>query len=324
MAILMQNPQDQPGQRPDSQRRWFSWRASDDDASERTLVPASALKRPLSRTLYWLVFALLLIATLTTLGPLYWMVSGALKSSVEIFQTPPTFWPQHPQWSNYINAWTFLNFPLYFWNTLALAAGAVVLQIVVSASAAYALAKLRPDGKNIIQFCFFCTLMVPPVVYLIPQFVNVSDLPIIHVSLVNSWSGVWLPEAANAFNILVLKSFFDTIPNELTEAACLDGANSWQIFTRIMLPLSRPALAVITIFTIIASWKDFLWPLLVLADDHLQPLMVMFYHQSRANSGLPFTYLIAGLVFTSLPPVVVFLIFQRQIIRGINLSGLKG
>jgi len=293
-------------------------------ANERTLVSPLTFQRPVGRVLYWVIFALLALSTVVAIGPVYWMFSGALKSSVEIFQSPPTFWPLAPQWSNYVNAWNVLDFPLYFTNTLILAGGAVVLQIIVSATAAYALSKLRPAGKNIIQFCFFCTLMVPPVVYLIPQFVNISDLPLIHVSLFNNWAGVWLPEAASAFNILVLKSFFDSIPGELSDAARLDGANAWQLFTRIILPLSRPALAVITIFTVVASWKDFLWPLLVLSDNTLQPLIVALYHESGTNSDLPFTYLIAGLVLASIPPIVLFLIFQRQIIRGIALTGLKG
>ena len=301
-----------------------SRRQREQTAEERTLVSPIVLRRPVGRAIYWTVLALLLVSTLITIGPIYWMFSGALKSSIEIFQSPPTFWPLHPQWLNYVNAWNILNFPLYFKNTLVLAAGAVVLQIIVSATAAYSLSKLRPAGKNIIQFGFFCTLMVPPVVYLIPQFVNISDLPILHVSLFNSWAGVWLPEAASAFNILVLKSFFDSIPTELTDAARLDGANAWQLFTRIILPLSRPALAVITIFTIIASWKDFLWPLLVLANDDVQPLIVSLYHQSAEHSNLPFTYLVAGLMLASIPPILLFLLFQRQIMRGINLTGLKG
>ena len=320
MALLLRHPQDV---KPQSKKKWVRRNSSNAD-EERTLVSPLALRRPSGRVIYWLVFAFLAICTVGTLGPIYWMASGALKSSVEIFQTPPTFWPMHPLWSNYTNAWQVLNFPLYFGNTLILAVGAVLLQILVSASAAYALSKLRPAGKGIIQFSFFCTLMVPPVVYLVPQFVNISSLPLIHVSLFNSWAGVWLPEAASAFNILVLKSFFDGIPNELTEAGRLDGANAWQLFVRIILPLSRPALAVITIFTVIASWKDFLWHLLVLSDDHLQPLIVSLYHQSGINSNLPFTYLVAGLVFASIPPIILFLLFQRQIIRGINLTGLKG
>jgi multiple sugar transport system permease protein len=297
-----------------------------EDSSERTLVSPLMLKRPTGRAIYWTVFALLLVLTLVTFGPLYWMYSSALKSSIEIFQTPPTFWPVHPAWNNYAKAWNVLQYPLYFGNTVILAAGAVVLQLLVTATAAFALSKLRPAGRGVIQFVFFSTLMVPPVVYLIPQFVNISNLPLIHVSLINTWAGVWLPEAASALNILILKSFFDTIPTELSDAALLDGANGWQLFSRIILPLSRPALAVVTIFTVVASWKDFLWPLLVLFNPELQPLSVAIYHESGINSTypLPFNYLMAGLVLASIPPILLFLIFQRQIIRGVNLSGLKG
>src|ERR1700730_9229490 len=297
-----------------------------EESFERTLVSPLMLRTPAGRAIYWSVFALLMILTLITFGPLYWMFSSALKSSIEIFQSPPTIWPLQPAWNNYVSAWNVLQYPLYFGNSLILAGGAVILQLLVSATAAFSLSKLRPAGKNVIQFIFFSTLMVPPVVYLIPQFVNISDLPLIHVSLINNWAGVWLPEAASALNILILKSFFDTIPMELTDAARLDGASSWQLFSRIILPLSRPALAVVTIFTVVASWKDFLWPLLVLSDSNLQPLSVAIYHEAGLNSNfpLPFNYLMAGLVLASIPPILLFLLFQRQIIRGVNLTGLKG
>jgi multiple sugar transport system permease protein len=321
MALFTQNAQSSAsGQKRQRSRRRV------EESSERTLVSPLMLKRPAGRVIYWTVFALLLVSTLITFGPLYWMFSSALKSSIEIFQNPPTFWPLHPAWNNYASAWNVLQYPLYFGNTLILAVGAVVLQLLVSATAAFALSKLRPAGKGIIQFIFFSTLMVPPVVYLIPQFVNISDLPLIHVSLINNWAGVWLPEAASALNILILKSFFDTIPTELTDAARLDGANGWQIFSRIILPLSRPALAVVTIFTVVASWKDFLWPLLVLSNPDLQPLSVAIFHEAGINSNfpLPFNYLMAGLVLASIPPILLFLLFQRQIIRGVNLTGLKG
>ncbi len=321
MALFTQNAQSSAsGQKRQRSRRRV------EESSERTLVSPLMLKRPAGRVIYWTVFALLLVSTLITFGPLYWMFSSALKSSIEIFQSPPTFWPLHPAWNNYASAWNVLQYPLYFGNTLILAVGAVVLQLLVSATAAFALSKLRPAGKGIIQFVFFSTLMVPPVVYLIPQFVNISDLPLIHVSLINNWAGVWLPEAASALNILILKSFFDTIPTELTDAARLDGANGWQMFSRIILPLSRPALAVVTIFTVVASWKDFLWPLLVLSNPDLQPLSVAIFHEAGINSNypLPFNYLMAGLVLASIPPILLFLLFQRQIIRGVNLTGLKG
>jgi multiple sugar transport system permease protein len=320
MALFTQTAQRLAfGHKPWSRRRV-------EDSSERSLISPLMLKRPTGRAIYWSVFALLLVLTLIVFGPLYWMFSSALKPSIEIFQNPPTIWPLHPAWNNYVNAWNVLQYPLYFGNTVILAAGAVVLQLLVSATAAFALSKLRPAGRGIIQFVFFSTLMVPPVVYLIPQFVNISNLPLIHVSLINNWAGVWLPEAASALNILILKSFFDTVPTELTDAARLDGANGWQVFSRIMLPLSRPALAVVAIFTVVASWKDFLWPLLVLFNPGLQPLSVAIYHEAGINSTypLPFNYLMAGLVLASIPPIVLFLLFQRQILRGVNLTGLKG
>jgi multiple sugar transport system permease protein len=307
-------------------RRARRSRRSPEDSNERTLVSPLVLQRPAGRAIYWTVLALLLVSTLITFGPLYWMFSSALKSSIEIFQNPPTFWPVHPAWENYTIAWDVLRYPLYFGNTLILAGGAVVLQLLVSATAAFALSKLRPAGTRVIQFVIFSTLMVPPVVYLIPQFVNISALPLIHLSLINNWAGVWLPEAASALNILILKSFFDAIPTDLTDAARLDGANDWQVFTRIILPLSRPALAVVTIFTVVASWKDFLWPLLVLYNPEVQPLSVAIYHEAGINSNypLPFNYLMAGLVLASIPPILLFLVFQRQIIRGVNLTGLRG
>jgi multiple sugar transport system permease protein len=321
MALLLK---DAPDSALKSGRTRWRRKAGDIEASERTLISPLILKRPRGRLLYWLVFVLLLLSTLSTLGPLYWVFSGALKPTLELFATPPTFWPMHPIWSNYIQAWNVLQLPRYFLNTLILAGGAVFLQMLVSATAAYALSKLRVAGKGVIQFAFFSTLMVPPIVYLVPQFVNISNLPLINVSLFNSWGGVWLPEAASALNILLLKSFFDSIPAELTDAARLDGANAWQMFIQIILPLSRPVLAVVTIFTVIASWKDFLWPLLVLADSNLQPVTVALYHLSGVNSNLPFNYLVAGLALASIPPILVFLILQRHIIRGVNLTGLKG
>jgi multiple sugar transport system permease protein len=324
MSLFVKDVQDASIPQPAPKQRFFRRAPDDNDASERTLVSPLTLRHPLGRTIYWIVFILLILFTVVSLGPVYWMFSGGLKSSVEVFQSPPTFWPAHPQWSNYLEAWTVMTLPLYFINSLVLAAGAVVLQLVVSGMAAYALSKLKPAGKDIIQFAFFCTILVPPVAYIIPQFVNISSLPFINVSLFNSWGGVWLPEAANAVNILILKSFFDGIPIELSEAARLDGANAWQLLLRIILPLSRPALAVVTIFTVVASWKDFLWPLLVLSDNNVQPLMVALFHFSLSNAHLPFNYFIAGLVLSSVPPVLLFLLFQRQIIRGINLTGLKG
>src|ERR1700694_408203 len=138
-----------------------------EESFERTLVSPLGLTHPGARAIYWSVSALLLLSPLISFGALYWMFSSALKSSIEIFQSPPTIWPLQPAWNNYVSAWNVLQYPLYFGNSLILAGGAVILQLLVSATAAFSLSKLRPAGKNVIQFIFFSTLMVPPVVYLI-------------------------------------------------------------------------------------------------------------------------------------------------------------
>jgi multiple sugar transport system permease protein len=295
-----------------------------EDANERTLFTAVARRRPLVRLVLIVMFGVLFLLSLTTLGPLYWMFTGALKTSNEIFQMPPTWWPLDPQWNNYPQAWSNLNYTLYFSNTIILTIGSVALQLFVSTTAAYALSKLKPVFGSVIFFLFLCTLMVPGIAYLIPQYLTVIDLPLLHLRLMDTWWAVWLPQSAHAFNIILLKGFFDDIPGDLVDAARIDGANAWQIFVRIMLPLAKPALAVVTIFTVVASWKDFLWPLLVLTRDEIQPLMVAIYRFSGLDSMQPLNTIIAGLALASIPPIILFLIFQRSIVRGISLTGLKG
>ena len=300
-------------------------RPTDTPSSERSLISRLEWNKPGVRIAHWVIFGVLVLLTVTTLGPLFWMLSGALKSSVGIFRTPPTLWPAASEWSNFSRAWTELNSLLYLGNTAVLAAGAVALQLLVSATAAYSLSKLKPILGNALLFFFLSTLMVPALAYLIPQYLTVVHLPLFGISLVNSWWAVWLPEAANAFNIIVLKSFFDSIPNELCEAARIDGANALQIFIRIILPLSRPVLAVVAMFTVFATWKDFLWPLLVLTDTDKQPISVALYQLGiAASTGVPQNVLLAGFILAMLPPVILFLIFQRQIIRGVTTTGLKG
>lgn len=295
------------------------------DSQERSIISPLEFRKPSVRIAKWIIFALLLLFTLGTIGPLLWMASGALKPSGQIFNTPPVLWPSTPEWDNYGRAWQQLNSLLYLANTAELAAGAVALQLIVSATAAYALSKLKPIFSNVLLFFFLSTLMVPALAYLIPQYFTVIHLPIFGISLVNTWWAIWLPEAANAFNIIILKSFFDTLPNELIEAAKIDGANSWQIFTRIVLPNSLPALTVVSMFTIFATWKDFLWPLLVINDTSNQPISPALYLQAIAqNSYQPQNVLLAGFVIATVPPIVLFLIFQRQIMHGVVTTGLKG
>lgn len=293
------------------------------DAAERTLISSVEMRAPARRIAYWAVFAALLTLTVTTFFPLYWMYSGALKDSRELIRLPPTLWPQVTHWDNFATAWSHLNYTRYFRNTVILAVGAWVIQMVVSVPAAFSLSKLKPAFGNVLLTMFLSTLMVPSMAYLIPQYLTVVRLPILNIPLIDTWWGVWLPGAASAFNLFVLKNFFDEIPNELIDAAKIDGANALQLLTRMILPLSKPVIGVITIFTFIGAWKDFFWPFLVLSKIELQPIMVALWRLT-ARAQEPLHLIIAGLAIASTPPIIAFLFFQKQIIRGITLTGLKG
>jgi multiple sugar transport system permease protein len=165
--------------------------------------------------------------------------------------------------------------------------------------------------------------MLPVAALLVPAYLTVTDLPILHLNLLNSPWGLWLPAAANGFNIYVLKRFFDNIPHEILEAAAVDGASQLKTLTRIVLPLSRPVLAVISIFSIIGMWKDFLWPMLVMQDPDKQTLSVALQRLS-ASSQVPPTEMIAGMTIAALPMIVIFVIFQRHILGGLSAGAVKG
>src|SRR5690242_18899152 len=191
----------------------------------RTLISQAQIRRGRGRYLYWAALVTVLIVfTLVFIGPLYWMVTGALKSGQEIAQTPPTLFPQHPNFSNYTNAWTNLNLAKLLFNTLYYAVGAVVFQLVFDTAAAYSLSKLRPVLGNVVLGAMLATLMIPAIVLIVPQYVTVISLPFVHLSLINQPLAIWLPLVANAFNIFLLKRFFDSIPEDLMAAAQMDGA----------------------------------------------------------------------------------------------------
>lgn len=298
-----------------------TWGGTEFESQERTLTSPMARRQPLGRAIYWVVLSLLLLATLTTVFPLFWMFVGGLKQSAEIFRSPPSLWPDTPRWDNYPTAWSHLNYTRYFRNTLLIAVGAWFFQLFVASTAAYSLSKLKPAFSGAIFFAFLTTLMVPATAYLIPQYLTVLDVPILGWRLVDTWWAIWLPGAVSAFNIYLLKSFFDEIPVDLTDAAVIDGASPWQVFIQIILPLSKPVLAVTSIFALIGTWKDFFWPLLVLPSSDLQPITVALY---RLSGTEPLNLAVAALAIASIPPLVVFLIFQRQIVSGITLTGIKG
>ncbi len=288
----------------------------------RTLVSHAQLQRGRGKVIYWTLLAVVVVVfTLVFLGPLYWMVTGALKSGQEIAQTPPTLFPKDPQAQNYIDAWTNLNLGKLLFNTFYYAAGAVLFQLVLDTAAAYSLSKLRPVLGYVFLGLMLATLMIPAMVLIVPQYVTVIDLPILHINLLDSPFAIWLPLVANAFNIFLLKRFFDSIPEDLMAAAQVDGASPLRTLWSIILPMSRPILGVVSIFAVTAVWKDFLWPKLVMPSPETRTVSVGIY---AFAGGTPQNVVIAASVIAAIPTVIIFLLFQRNIMSGLTTGSLKG
>lgn len=290
--------------------------------STRTLISPATLARPRGRAVYWTVFTgVVLLFALAFLFPVYWMVTGAAKSPDEVARTPPTLIPQHWHTAGYTDAWDLMQLPQHLWNTVVQAAGAWACQLVFCTAAAYALSKLRPAFGKVILGGILATLMVPAQALVVPKYLTVADLPLIHTSLLNDPLAIWLPAVANAFNLYLLKRFFDQLPRDVLEAAEIDGAGKLRILWSVVLPMSRPVLGVVSIFALVAVWQDFLWPLMVFSDTDKQPISVALVQLSQ---NIQLTVLIAAMVIASIPMVALFLVFQRHIIAGISAGSTKG
>jgi multiple sugar transport system permease protein len=289
----------------------------------RTLISPIVLRR--HRVIYFslLTFFVILFAVIFFF-PLYWMITGAVKDPQEVIQPVPTIIPESFNPGTYIDAWNELRIGHYLINTTIYAVGAWLIQLAVNVPAAYALSKLKPVFGKVVLGGFLATLMLPMTALLVPFYMTIVDVPVVGWNLIDSPWGLWLPYAANAFNIYVLKRFFDQIPKDLLDAAEIDGAGKFRMMWNIVLPLSRPVLAVVSIFAIINAWKDFLLPLLVLQDPEVQNISVALSRLAGTSGTTPFTQLLAGLAIASVPMVVVFLIFQRHILSGLSAGGMKG
>jgi multiple sugar transport system permease protein len=291
------------------------------ESQGRTLISNAQLNRKSGRTVYWIVLTTVLIVfVLAFLGPLYWMVTGALKSGSEVAHVPPTFVPKHPVWVNYVDAWKQAHLGRLLLNTIYYAFGALLFQLVFDTAAAYSLSKLRPIGGKVVLGAMLATLMIPSTVLVIPQYLTVLDLPLVHWSLIDKPWAIWLPTVTNAFSIFLLKRFFDSIPQDLMSAASIDGAGPLRTLWSIVLPLSRPILGVVSILTVTNVWKDFLWPSLVEPSSNTRTVNVGIY---AFSNGLPQYTVIAAAVIAAIPTIVVFLILQKNIIAGLTAGGLK-
>jgi multiple sugar transport system permease protein len=290
----------------------------------RTLVSSSQLNLPRGKIIYRIVLTLVVVIfTLVFIGPLYFLFSDGLKSTTEAVQVPPTLFPAHLHPSTYVSAWTRVGLGRLLFNTLYYAFGALFFQLIFDVTAAYSLSRLRPAGGKLIFALMLATLMIPSTVLLVPQYITVANLPILHLNLIGSPAAIWLPSVANAFNIFLLKRFFDSVPQELLHAAAIDGASPLRTLRSVVLPISRPILAVVSIFALVAVWKDFLWPLLVEYgyNPSRETLNVGIF---EAANTTPQNLVLAASAMAAVPTVIFFLVFQRNILSGLTAGSLKG
>lgn len=266
---------------------------------------------------YVLLLILLVACSIAALFPFLWMLSASLRTDVDMFRNPMNWIPSSLYLDNYKEVWTAIPFGTYFWNTLKLTVILTVLQVLICSMAAYAFAKLRIPFKNVIFVLFMTNLMMPWHSIMVPQFSVVSDL-----GLYNTHTGYVLVQLFSGFGIFLLRQFFMSLPNELNEAARIDGFSEWGIYWRIIMPLAKAGVSTLAIFTFTFMWNDYLAPLIYLQDEGLRTLQIglkAFQTEHTTDYGL----LMAGTLIATIPMVVVFLIGERFFTKGVATTGMK-
>ena len=265
-----------------------------------------------------LVYILLLLGVASVILPFVYMLASSLQSTIQISALTPQFWPNPFVWSNYQQVWNDLPMGRYYFNSAVVSIIITAGQALTASMAAYAFARLRFRGRSTLFGLYLGTLVIPSQVTLIPNYLIVRDL---HWH--NSYMGLIAPFVVSVFSTFLLRQFFMTIPTELDDAARIDGATHWQIYWHIILPLARPALATVVILTFLASWNNFLWPLIVVDSPDLRtvPLSITAYQGQFAIAWGP---LMAAATLSLAPVLIVYIIMQKYVIEGIALSGQGG
>ncbi|HUZ99554.1 MAG TPA: carbohydrate ABC transporter permease [Gaiellaceae bacterium] len=295
---------------------------TDGEGGSGIISPAEWRKPSIRFTLTALQWLLLVGLVVVGLGPIVWLAKSAITPTLDTIIHPVSLFPHGAAWSNLREAWSTVHVGLYFWNTVVIALGYWAAQIIVATTGGFALSVLRPRYAALINGLLLGTLFIPGVVLLVPLYIEIVQVPLVHTSLIDSYWAIWLPAGASAFNVVLMRRFFDNLPREIFEAARIDGAGPFRLFWSIVLPMSKPILGVVSIFAVLASWKDFLWPLLVLTNPNEQPLSVRLPSiESQTSLGV----FLAAMFIACLVPIAGFLVFQRSFLRGGGLGGaIKG
>lgn len=265
-----------------------------------------------------IIYALLLVIAFIMLIPFVWMLSASIKLNKDVFTFPMTWIPQDPQWGNYATIWTKIPLGTFTFNTFKLTIIVTLLQVFTSSFAAYAFAKLHFKGRDALFLGYIATIAVPWQAYMVPQFMLMRTF---HLN--NTHLAIICLQAFSAFGVFLMRQFYESIPDELCEAARIDGLSEYGIWWRIMLPLSKPAISTLVIFTFVNTWNDFLGPLIYLTDTKLKTIQLglrMFITQYSSDYNL----IMAASVVSLIPVLIVFLSLQKYFVQGVATAGLKG
>ena len=287
-------------------------------ARDRSTAGSGSRNRPRRGGSAWWLYLLLGLGLVLLVGPFIWMVLGSIKTTGELRQVPPTWLPQNPTLSNYTDLLDRLNFARFFLNSTIVAAAVTVGNVIFCSMLGYALAKLQFPGKRILFAVVLGTLMVPAIVTFMPLFVLVANL-----NLVNTHAGLILPFLVGAFGVFLMRQFIGGIPDELLDAARVDGAGEHYIFWRIVMPLCGPAIATLSILTFLGSWNSFLWPLVVANTEDMYTLPVAIALFATGQQETNVALLMAGSVVVIVPVLIVFILLQRYFTQGIAMTGIK-
>jgi len=264
-----------------------------------------------------LVYLLLFFLAAIMILPFLWMVSASLKLEKDVFRYPFEWWPQTPQWKNYVDIWTTVPFLTFIFNSTKLTVIITVLQLFTSSFAAYAFAKLDFKGRNALFLAYVATIAIPWQVYMVPQFIMMR-----HMGLADTHMALILLQAFSAFGVFLMRQFYVSIPDDLMQAARIDGMNEYGIYRRIILPLSKPPMATLTIFTFVFVWNDFMGPLIYINSTELKTIQLglrMFISQYSAEYAL----IMAASLVSLVPVFILFFSLQKFFVEGVASSGLK-
>jgi len=270
-----------------------------------------------------MTYALVIFFAITEVLPFIWMISTSLKDLNQVFTMPPQWIPRPTHWENYVEIFRMMDFGRYWLNTIVVTVGRMLGQFIFCTLAAYAFARLNFPGRNFLFFLLLSSLMVPFETLMVPTFVLMKKL-----GWINTYWALIVPHAlgafGGAFNVFLLRQFFLTIPKEFEESAIIDGASPFRIFRSIMLPLARPALAALLIFSFRGAWNDFTYPLIVTNTDNMKVLSLGILGFKGLRAGMTQWHLMmAAATLSILPMILVFLVAQKYFIEGITVGGLK-